>query len=285
MAINPFQPSTAPWDQSFTGGAGERGSIIFPSAVPPNASPLVPIVQQSAFNIGGLSSPPAIQSYWDATVIQLTMDGANGGTTFVDQKFGSTPTTSASCTTSISEYVFGGASMLVDNSTSSYRGLQFADQTYFALGKNDFTIEGWVLNTGGARQYACMASHGNNTSADGNWILYMNHATSTDGLVYFVTYPGPVTLAGTSKVNNGVWHHIAVTRIGTVWSLYIDGVREATATSGITLADRSEALCFGGGYGFTVSINGYMDMWRIVNGVSVYTGTNFLVPTAPFPTA
>ncbi len=50
--VNPFQPSTSPWDQSFTAG-GSRGSIVFASAVPPNASPLVPIALQTDLNIIG----------------------------------------------------------------------------------------------------------------------------------------------------------------------------------------------------------------------------------------
>ena len=106
--LNPFQPSTSPWDDSFTAG-GSRGRIVFPSAVPPYADPMVPIIRQSEDNVSGLSLLPSFPTYWDATAIQLTMAGAAGGTTWVDQKFGLTPFSSAACTTSITEPYFWGS--------------------------------------------------------------------------------------------------------------------------------------------------------------------------------
>lgn len=283
--INPFQPSTSPWDDSFT-ATGSRGTIIFPSAVPPNASPIVPIVKQVSFNVAGVNSPPAMPSFWDATAIQLTMAGANGGTTWVDQKFAVTPATSASCTTSISQYLFWGSSTFVDGNTGSNRGLQFTDAAQYALGANDFTIEGWFWADQSdvlLRQFTCLASQGNNTTAAGNWGIYLNIASATDGKVQFSAYPG-ITLLGTTKNNNAKWHHVAVCRAGILWSLYIDGRLEASTSASVNLADRTEPLCFGGGNGFTVALRGYLSEWRIVNGVCVYTGASFAVPTVPFPT-
>lgn len=74
--LNPFQPSTSPWDQSFTAG-GSRGSIVFPSAVPPFASPLVPIANQYDLNIIGSNNPPIAPGIRSANVLLQTNNLTN----------------------------------------------------------------------------------------------------------------------------------------------------------------------------------------------------------------
>ena len=71
--LNPFQPSTSPWDQSFTAG-GNRGSIVFPSAVPPNASPLVPIANQYDLNIIGSNNPTIAPGIRSANILTYSSD-------------------------------------------------------------------------------------------------------------------------------------------------------------------------------------------------------------------
>lgn len=48
--VDPFQPSTSPWDKGFTAGS-EKGAIVFPSGVEPNVNSLVPIVQRQIANV------------------------------------------------------------------------------------------------------------------------------------------------------------------------------------------------------------------------------------------
>jgi len=78
--LNPFQPSTSPWDQSFTAG-GNRGNIIFPSAVPPFASPLVPIANQYDLNIIGANNPPIAPGIMSQNVLIYSGDLANAAWT------------------------------------------------------------------------------------------------------------------------------------------------------------------------------------------------------------
>lgn len=74
--LNPFQPSTSPWDQSFTAG-GSRGSIVFPSAVAPFASPLVPIANQYDLNIIGSNNPPIAPGMLTQNLLNYTSDLTN----------------------------------------------------------------------------------------------------------------------------------------------------------------------------------------------------------------
>ena len=286
--INPFQPSTSPWDDSFT-ASGSRGTIIFPSAVPPNASPMVPVVKQTGFNIAGVNSPPASPSYWEATVIQIPFDSYSSGTIEIrDQRFNLAGNVGGTSRSSISTaaFRFGGASLYVDGGSVSYGGARFSTNTLFDLGASDFTIEGWVKSSQ-VGQYACLACRTNNDGAVTGWRIQMNLSTTSDGKIGFLLAEYSTSayfLTGTVKHNDNIWHHVAVTRLGTTWSLYVDGIREATAILSATMVSSGTDLAFGGGTGFAQTLNGYLDEWRIVRGVCVYSGASFAVPTVPFPT-
>lgn len=60
-------------------------------------------------------------------------------------------------------------------------------------------------------------------------------ATSLNGSIYtaffFLAGSPNITLFGNSATNNGVWNTLTVTRVGTVFSLYVNGVLENTTTS------------------------------------------------------
>lgn len=284
--VNPFQPSTSPWDQSFT-AASRGGTIIFPSALPPNASPLVPLVQQAAFNIAGVNSPPAFPSYWEATVIQVPLNGVNGGTTFVDQRFGTVPVETADVTTSTDTFVFGGSSMKGDGVSDPGGGLRYDTSTLWYLSSRDFTIEGW-FKTSQTQNATSLVTHSDSTFTAGSWTLLFNTAASDGKLSFwsreFNAGATPLITGTLSHIDN-VWHHFALVRLGSTWSLYVDGVRETAVTSGITIADGAQGLQFGGSPNFNRTLLGYMNMCRIVRGIGIYAGSAFTVPTAPFPTS
>jgi hypothetical protein len=76
------------------------------------------------------------------------------------------------------------------------------------------------------------------------------------------------------------WHHVAFTRLGTTATMYINGV--ATSSTQITSYTEQNNLRLGYiGFGSTAStyLTGYISNFRIVSGVAVYTGTNFVPPT------
>ena len=83
------------------------------------------------------------------------------------------------------------------------------------------------------------------------------------------------------------WHHIAVVRSGDVWSMYLDGVSIASATSATAIHSGVQAFAIGraeqtGGEGGGTYFHGYIAEYRITKGIARYT-TTFNVPTTPFP--
>ena len=83
------------------------------------------------------------------------------------------------------------------------------------------------------------------------------------------------------------WYHIAVTRSGTTFRSFVNGVVEKTFTSisGAIYFDPTIPYNIGrsaydpGGY---FHYNGYMDDFRVTRGYARYT-TNFTPPTSALP--
>jgi hypothetical protein len=126
---------------------------------------------------------------------------------------------------------------------------------------------------------------------DSMYIIGSNPSASNPGIDFAVgsnaiwfsqaTYPQR-TLAGTWTPNLN-WHHIAVTRNTNTWTMWLDGVSIATATSldGFSTATIiSIGRCEPTGGEATGYMNGYISNLRIVKGTALYTSA-FTPSTQP----
>lgn len=86
--------------------------------------------------------------YWANVVSLLHMDGANGSTTFTDQK-GKTWTPNGNVQISTAQSVFGGSSAAFDGVNDS---LSIASHADFGFGTGDWTVECFVRQTTTAAQ-------------------------------------------------------------------------------------------------------------------------------------
>jgi hypothetical protein len=133
----------------------------------------------------------------------------------------------------------------------------------------DFTMEAWCYPTTttngvdsiwGSGNYSIMLYHSGTS-----WTLEVGNG----GGNYF-------TIAGTASLN--AWHHMAVTRSGSTFNLWIDGVSAGTGTTASAL--KNSGTLFIGGNGNGQNFTGYMSNYRLVKGTAVYTG-NFTPPNSP----
>ncbi len=164
-----------------------------------------------------------------------------------------------------------------------------------------FTIEAFVYITDASRNNLLLttAIGGYGSGYDGFGILSHN----SFGLCYFTHRQGYSASAGGfytgvyPSVNQ--WHHVAITRDATnTWRFFIDGVltphssrsewyATPSATVSIGLAGRRIGTCTSTGAGSVIGpaqtpMNGYLDEYRITEGVARYTST-FTVPAGPHP--
>jgi hypothetical protein len=86
---------------------------------------------------------------------------------------------------------------------------------------------------------------------------------------------------------SGTFSHIALTRDGDIFRIFVDGVLKASATmSGNLYQPVSGNFTVGATNSGTDALVGltYMDEFRLTNGAALYTA-DFTPPAAPFPDA
>ena len=149
-----------------------------------------------------------------------------------------------------------------------------------SLAYENFTIEAWInfeekagMGTiisnwggiGGKRQYA-LRIRDDNTFA-----------------FYWAPYSTTLALCSSQALTPGEWYHVAATRSGSTFRLFVNGTQVSSGTSSAIPTGTS-----GTHVGRTVSTSavhyfkGFIDELRVTRGVVRYTG-NFTPPTKQFP--
>lgn len=142
------------------------------------------------------------------------------------------------------------------------------------LGAGDFTVECWVNVASTAATQTFIA---NTISGNTQFSLDM----LAGGQVRFLSFTSVFAITTTTLVAN-TWTHLAVVRIGTALTIYINGVSSATATNSTNLTG-TDPIYIGRMNAGTNVFTGYIAGARIVVGTGVYT-SSFTQPTSP-PTA
>lgn len=236
---------------------------------------------------GGGGGAPTDPNY-SSVVSLLHFDGADGSTTFTDQK-GKTWTAGGNAQIDTAQSKFGGASLLLDGAGDYILSSPSAD---FNFGTGDFTIEAWVYVAADSAQSAAS----NQRIAN---IFGLDNATTIIGLDFSIQasssvtgtglgiYNGTTTYAVTGTISKTVWHHIAASRSGNDLRFFLNGTQMG-ATQNVsgasfgssTLTPKAGGRNFGSNYNYY--LNGYIDDLRITKGVGRYTA-DFTPPTAAFP--
>jgi hypothetical protein len=208
------------------------------------------------------------------TKLLLHFEGPSGGTTFLDHSgYGRTVTGNGSIALASSPVKMGKGSLAFNGSTQYATVAHSSD---WEFGSGNFTVEWWEYRTGGG----CAIARDFST-------LYCPFLFSygSTRLVYMCSAAGSWDIANGRSfgtVTNNVWQHLAITRNGTVFRTFLNGVQQDSWTSSASLAANSNPLCIGAAQSGTY-FSGYMDDLRITKGVSRYDA-NFTAPEAPFPT-
>lgn len=154
--------------------------------------------------------------------------------------------------------------------SSSSQYLSIANNTALQL-SGDFTIELWVYLT---------ATTGQNQVLLSKWSTSQGYLIYYDNVTQKITFQNTaVSLASSGTFSLNAWKHVAVTRSGNNYTLYVDGSVAGTSTNSTTITDAGVAVNIGrnidGPGNYTT---GYISNLRIVKGVVVYTGA-FIPPT------
>jgi hypothetical protein len=140
------------------------------------------------------------------------------------------------------------------------------------IGTGDFTAEAWVYLDEAIGSTRGIFGSGSSDGDDQFTLLLLS-----SGVLYF-DYGGSQDYVQTGVVfTANKWHHIALTRSGTSFNIWLDGTSVGSATLS---ADIGGASNFTVGSGRGIVWKGYITDARVVTGTAVYT-TNFTPPTEP----
>ena len=222
----------------------------------------------------------------------LPFDGTNGATSTTDlSDRGNTVTFGGDAEISTAQSKFGGSSLSLDGN-GDYVDLPQATNQFVS---EDFTIEFWFrINSGaGSETVGLFGSY--YTGGGGKGMLMQSSATYNQVFFQWMYGSGSGTdwaylnqTQGTrTALSNNTWYHVAVTRSGNTWRLFLNGTQEDSVTQSDQLTDSGSTTRLGN-YGPSGSashgLNGYIEDFRITRGVARYT-SNFTAPTSAHPTS
>lgn len=231
-------------------------------------------VQQMLMAYGGAAGDP----YFAYVKFLLHCDGSNGSTTFVDNSsYARTITPTGGTVVSTSDPKFGTGATALSSNTDSLTVPQTSGdlQPY----TQDFTYELWV-------KASAINSQG---MFGGLWT-----AGGGGGSVFFfgsylgdiVFYDGTTFICQAASPNLATsWNHVAVTRQGTTFRVFVNGTLLTSGTSSVNLnsGGTGNTRTFDiGTFGGNTGLSGQVDDIRYTLGVARYT-SNFTPPTGPFP--
>jgi hypothetical protein len=162
-----------------------------------------------------------------------------------------------------------GGSLLFDGGTQY---INIGSNSNLILGTNDFALELWFKPVSRAQSYPFLLHnqigagsaincwqindrHGNNPTLATFWCYNYNAFSSS-------------MLASASAISNGNWYHLVITRIGNIFSMYLNSVLQSTVTSSISV-DGGASM----NYGFNTTGQGGFNGNSSI--IKVYKGKGF----------
>ena len=217
----------------------------------------------------------------------LPFDGTNGATSTTDSSNSNhTVTFGGDAEISTAQSKFGGSSLSLDGN-GDYVDLPQSTNQFVS---DDFTIEFWFrINSGaGSETVGLFGSY--YTVGGGKGIIMASHPSYPS--VYFQWMYGSgsgtdwgylnKTQGTRTSLSNNTWYHVAVTRSGNTWRLFLNGTQEDSVTQSDQMTDAGSTTRIGN-YGpsatATDGLDGYIEDFRITKGLARYT-SNFTAPTS-----
>jgi hypothetical protein len=178
--------------------------------------------------------------------------------------------------------LFNGTSSYLTTGANSLTSENFVMECWFFLTSNLIYV-----NQSGAYQATIMAG----TVANAFW-FNISGSTSTPDTIYIdqmggVPYNGPRAVASNLNISINTWHHIAVGRSGSSFSIWFNGVSQTITTDRITGSYNAGTITVGynnNSPNYRGWFPGYISNLRIVKGNTLpYTvgASNITVPKEP----
>jgi hypothetical protein len=155
----------------------------------------------------------------------------------------------------------------------------------FTFGTGDWTIECWIYTTTSSVTQGIISKVYNIGLNAGAFLLYIN-ASNIPTLLSCDNEGGSgwTIGIGITTITTNTWNHIAATRNGNVFTIWVNGVLSDTVTSSFTLSDNPGVpVAIGSADSLgnpSFLFHGNISNMRVTKGVAVYTSA-FTPPVSP----
>lgn len=188
--------------------------------------------------------------HWDNVLLALKMNGADGSTTFTDEKGHTATVTNATISTAWSH---AGGSSGYFNGTNAKVSFSGAD---LALGTADFDVEAVVKLDPTQAEYAVVFGQAFDTGV----VLYVNHLGNAGKCLLYVA---GASIYGSTPILDNTPRHIRISRIDGFVRLFLDGAIEASGTMAGNCTNTTFGIGKDSGGDFA---KGYIDDFRLTKG-------------------
>lgn len=203
----------------------------------------------------------ANDAYYAFVTSLLHFNGANGSTSFPDQKGNSWTVGTGAPAISTTQSKYAGSSVRFNGVSR----LTATNASTFPFGTGDFTVEGYfyadTISTAFQALWFCTG-----------YAIYINSST-------LIWYEGGAHAASIT-LSSATWYHFAVTRQGTTLRLFVNGTKSTTDFT--TSTNYSQTVySLGANSANGELFTGYMADLRVTKGVARYIAS-FTAPTTQF---
>jgi hypothetical protein len=214
---------------------------------------------------------------WDNVSLLMHMNGANGSTTFIDEK-GKTVTAHGNAQIGTATWFPGGTAAYLDGD-GDY--LSVGTSNDFNFGSGAFTVEGrFRLSSIGSVASTLLYRGSSSGFGASFWLPVLSNGSiniflSTGGISWDIGGGSSPGLVQTNTL-----YDVSVVRSGNTLLLFLDGTLVfSTAFTGSIISSTSNLL-IGAYNGPLYSTHGYMGEWRVTKGEALYTASYTPTPGA-----
>ena len=231
-----------------------KGTAVYTTTFTPPSAPLTAIANTS--------------------LLTLQNNQSVNNSVFLDNSTNNFLVTRAGNTTQGTFSPYGGNWSNYFDGTGDNLGVNYASGSTLA---GNFTIESWVYDLN-STSYGSVMGWRNGTSGWSGIIIQRNNSNN---LIVSLNASINITQSSGTYLSNQ-WNHVALVRVGTTVTLYVNGTSVGTGTVSGSFNPGAN-YCVGTDPYNDVSatqLKGYISNQRVVNGTAIYTG-NFTPPTTP----
>jgi hypothetical protein len=178
------------------------------------------------------------------------------------------------------EHSFTVSDAKLNAETTKFDGSMYFDGTDYittesstdlAFGTGDFTIDLWYNPSSRLSSFPGIVQNDiSDIWGENEWSLHDRHNSWPTKFAFQLYNDGSFILESTTVVANDTWYHLAVTRYGNIFRLFVNGVIEDTYESSVNIDNGVSHPVILGGQG-NGRINGFIDELRISKGIARWT--------------